>query len=572
MNVFDDKVFGNGSNYVYYQRLAEDTHFRSAPRIYMRGITKAGQYRDIINNINLNIVGALRSQAAAEREKEINVMRRIAPNINYNNMSIIELINQMNQLIGLRDQYQQYLKYLRDIYPTSNHKNAKNMSPVVSSYISTRLISLINSRYITDFENALLAAVTKNANSTEIKRIAGQFAQKVTDDLLSNVDNITSDLLYDLGKTNYTLGDEYLIWKDFFDKVNSDLNLRNKFITDIMRRFGLQEKTAKAIKMVRDKEVKTSKKAIRTVIEATAAPQGGYIYEVIAEMMQGFAIGSSISTSRLSDKGTTDLLTASVDFQYENLVKEKLVELESGTGDKAQAVQKLTEFTEFLKNNVGDGFIIYGNAKSYRLDRLSDLTGYFDGGTRNIQQLPSVMASYNIPISQDTVELVINTIPGAILEGDTTVQEFLTEALAGQVAKLLFDDWTTIGDSSGSFDAIHVFNLSGVTVPLSYLLEKLADAAEEAAGDLLNHPNAYIQVQFNLPSDIKFREPSQTTHFIQDQIRIERQTGKKRGRGNGGLQLAWDAQRDEALASTFGINFLSNFNTLLSQLTSQLGI
>jgi len=31
------------------------------------------------------------------------------------------------------------------------------------------------------------------------------------------------------------------------------------------------------------------------------------------------------------------------------------------------------------------------------------------------------MAQYDIPITEDTVELIINTIPGAILEGNNTV-------------------------------------------------------------------------------------------------------------------------------------------------------
>ena len=562
MNVFKDKLFGNGSNYVYYQRLAEDTQYKSSPIIYMKAMATTSRYNDIIRRLNLNIVTSLKTQAAAEKQKEINVLRRIAPNIDYDNMSPIELINQINKLIGLGDQYENYLRYLKNQYPKSD-RSAKNMSPVVSSYMSTKIASIINREYIDDLKNTIGGMIAANGSSSQIKQAAEEFANKVTEDFISDTNNITTELLTYASNVGYTLGEENKVWKNLFDQINSDTSMKSSFIADVMQRFGLKEKVIKAYNLIHSKKYKTHKGAMRKAIELTAAPQGGYIYEVITRFMQGFGVGSDISTSRISDKGTTDLLTAKVEFDYQDIVKQKVSELEYGVNDKAEAVEKMTQFTEFLKNNVGEGFIIYGNAKSYKLDRLSDMEGYFQGGTRNIQQLPSFMAQYDIPITEDTVELIINTIPGAILEGNNTVQEFLTEALAGQVAKLLFDDWTTIGDSAGSFDAIHVFNLSGITVPLSFLLSKMAEAAEQAGEELLTHSNSYVQVQFNLPSEIKFRESRQTTEFIEE-LKLENKSG--------GLQKAWEAQREEALKSTFGINFLSNFNQLLHQLMDSLGI
>lgn len=569
MSVFDDKVFGNGGNYVYYQRLATDEHFKDASMVYLKAMAKNQQYREIIQSINLNIVGSLRAQAAAEKQKEINVLRRIAPNVNYNSMSPIELINQINKLIGLRDRYEDYLKYIRDWYPKTQ---AKNMSPVVSSYMSTKIATIINTNYIDDLKNTIGQMVAANGDSGQIRAAAERFANRIIEDFIADTNNITTELLTYASNVGYTLGEENKVWEDIFNQINSDTSMKSSFIADVMQRFGLKEKVVKAYNLIHSGKYKTHKGAMRKAIELTAAPQGGYIYEVISHFMQGFGVGSDISTSRISDKGTADLLTAKVEFDYQDIVRQKVSELEYGVNDKAEAVEKMTQFTEFLKNNVGEGFIIYGNAKSYKLDRLSNMEGYFQGGTRNIQQLPSFMAQYDIPISSDTVELIINTIPGAILEGDTSVQEFLTEALAGQVAKLLFDDWTTIGDSVGSFDAIHVFNLSGITVPLSYLLEKLADAAAMASNDLLNHPNAYIQIQFNLPSYIMFPTSDITTDFIRENIAKDLNNGIKKGRGNGRLQQAWDEQRREALRSTFGVNFLSNFNSLLNELMVSLGI
>jgi len=61
MNVFKDKLFGNGSNYVYYQRLAEDTQYKSSPIIYMKAMATTSRYNDIIRRLNLNIVTSLKT-------------------------------------------------------------------------------------------------------------------------------------------------------------------------------------------------------------------------------------------------------------------------------------------------------------------------------------------------------------------------------------------------------------------------------------------------------------------------------------------------------------------------------
>jgi hypothetical protein len=50
--------------------------------------------------------------------------------------------------------------------------------------------------------------------------------------------------------------------------------------------------------------------------------------------------------------------------------------------------------------------------------------------------------------------------------------------LAQDVAYMLFDDYTTIGDTGSGGKAIHVMNLNGIMMPLSVVLSLLADAIE----------------------------------------------------------------------------------------------
>jgi len=61
--------------------------------------------------------------------------------------------------------------------------------------------------------------------------------------------------------------------------------MKSSFIADVMQRFGLKEKVIKAYNLIHSKKYKTHKGAMRKAIELTAAPQGGYIYEVITRFM-----------------------------------------------------------------------------------------------------------------------------------------------------------------------------------------------------------------------------------------------------------------------------------------------
>lgn len=573
MNIFKDTKIGDGNHYVYYQRLEEDGRFKT---ILKKTNAAINRYTNQINNINLDIPSLLRSQATAEKAKEIQILKELSPNnnINFDNMPPEELINQLNEFMGLgKGIYEKYLEYLRDIYPTTQ---GINISPVVTSYMSNELASLINKKYGNSFVQSIANLIRNNASNEQIEEYSKKLAEQIEKDFINNDNNMTSQLLEKIGRTNQTLGEEYMVWEKLFNSINNDLNIRNEFIISIFSSFNLQNKIENTIKNLKKANTtKGIKNALRIKITSNSAQTGGLMYEAVNAAMQGLAFKGKnaqvYSTSRLSNKGTTDMMTLfseSITFDLQPVIEQKIAQLTTGKQTKEEAIKQVTEFTHFLKTKLSNGFIIYGNDKSYKLSSLKAGSGYFQGGRRKIEQLPTFMKQYNISITDETVDLVINTIPKAILEGNTTVQNFLTQALAGQVAKLLFDDWTTIGDQTGNFNAIHVFHLSGIMVPLSYLLQKMAEAAEQALNNLIDHPSAYFQVNFDLPSIIKYPDSRKTTADI---IAWKR-AGEKLSNGEKSyLHKAWNVQRDEALDSTFGIDFLSNFNQLINQLLVSLG-
>jgi hypothetical protein len=69
--------------------------------------------------------------------------------------------------------------------------------------------------------------------------------------------------------------------------------------------------------------------------------------------------------------------------------------------------------------------------------------------------------------------------------------------LAQDVAYMLFDDFTTIGNVSSSGNAIHVMNLNGIMMPLSVFLSMLADAIESVKEEDLRR---LVNVSINAPA------------------------------------------------------------------------
>ena len=214
----------------------------------------------------------------------------------------------------------------------------------------------------------------------------------------------------------------------------------------------------------------------------------------------------------------------------------------SNEGSKrVQNILAANKATAWLTENSTDyNFIMYTNAKNY--DIGSSFKGFKSGTAVNMKNLSSVMAQ--IPSMSS---IAVDTLIGALLQfgagaiGTDAQREAILHSLAGAMAYFLFDDFASLvseGNES-SFNAIHLFWLSGFYIPLSFFLEVCADAIKlgwEKTDD-------YFQFKLDSPS-IKYGE-----------IPLEEYT-----------QEMWYTQRQEALNNTtLTFTFLSSFKSLMTQ-------
>ena len=68
------------------------------------------------------------------------------------------------------------------------------------------------------------------------------------------------------------------------------------------------------------------------------------------------------------------------------------------------------------------------------------------------------------------IGVMLNTARGAV-GANSNLRGTINDAIARDFAYLLFDDFNTIGrDMTHGVNGIHIFNLNGVMIPLSFLL------------------------------------------------------------------------------------------------------
>ena len=164
---------------------------------------------------------------------------------------------------------------------------------------------------------------------------------------------------------------------------------------------------------------------------------------------------------------------------------------------RANAVRYYEELGQRL-STMSEGFIIYENLKSYSSYKGGKIGNFHTGADIPLYAYASVAAAAGM--SGDFITALMNLIPGALGEGN---REAAIEAIASTVAYLLFDDVATIGKSyqqvGVSGRAVHVFNLSGIYVPLSVFLYKFGSQLST-----LGTPSSFVNAHVSTPSGVMY--------------------------------------------------------------------
>lgn len=527
--------------YVFYQRLNAPESQKNWKNLYQSAMNDFSSMESNIKKVKYSdIANELIRAGGAEQNKERQLIRD-SFGININNISLKEypkFINTINELMGLKSQYQKLLKKLKT-------NKGKERSKTAASYFDGYLVTAISERLRRFID-------TKTATSIIINGDYNKWTQKLTE----IIDLAIEDAIKKMSQQKDIIDDEETtIWSEAILLLQKTNNQLNQFKNDIFKRYNLhnvikntfewqtkryqeKKKTTRGLSTEVKKSTKLTERGNRSV--------SGFVQEYVVNSIQSIGKGGTLK-SNIVKTDNVYLFSSSLDIDLDNLFQQLN---NSITGRSLEENRKIIEnfYVNYL-DKISDGFIIYENVKNYS---LGDSFEGFSGETKqHLSELPSILDNIGLNINgKELVSLLYNTISGSIGEGKKDyIREQVRLTTSAAIANFLFDDWKTIGKSGDR--AIHIFNLDGVLIPLSYLLISMG----EAINNIQRSPSQYFKITFNLPKEIKYFPKSSGDE------KIELEEGQS-------IYDYWKWQKqDVEKNSTFSIKFLANFKSLIKQLS-----
>ena len=261
---------------------------------------------------------------------------------------------------------------------------------------------------------------------------------------------------------------------------------------------------------------------------------------------KGFDMSAVVAGSTKSKSSNTDVITIggqgvtemmSADLLMQAQIDVDAVTQEIGIKERERLIAQ--RFSELLDQHIKDGFVVYESTKAYTINDGR----FFQGTSYNLDSLRSLLKEMKVTNAMRFLTTVMNTAQGAIFDDKKQlIQANASAALSQGVANMLFDDFKTIGNNPGSNTALHIFRLTEIVVPLSFLLLKTAHAMREG----IKNARQYVKINFTLGRRLYSNEDYE------------------RGMDPMASRERWNKQKEENL-NTFNvtIDFLGNFAQLL---------
>lgn len=543
-------TFQMKDNYVFYQRLDDDNAAQAHiwKKVYTTAMNEFGNYTQFFNTVDSNMIGnTLINQGYAEQRKELSFLSQTF-GISDKSISIDEYpkyINLINELIGMKDDYKALLNYLDE------NKNK-------SSNINKEIVD----RFNTIFQPILTQNIRSFLNTKNSAALINYSREKWDEEIKDRVSKSLKEAIEQLLTMNDISVIEKQLWTRILNLLNETNQQFQQLRSDIMKRYGLN----KAI----DSIYKWQKGNIKNGVNSTKGLSdklsnsfkmnkgkysniSGMLNEYIGSIAGTYIIGESGTTMSRAVIGTniarTDAITVysnSGSINVQNIANALNKEMNE-SNSLADAERIIDDFYNGYLSKIDNIFIQYENIKFSSINK--NFSGFHGGRAQPLRALPSYLDSMGANINgEELVSALYNTIPGAIGQDvGGQLKKNTSLALSELMANFLFDDWQGIGNVGGV--GIHMFRLSNVLVPLSYLLIAVGSAVLK----IINNPESYFKVNFNLPSSILYPDP---INPFDNSI---------------GIKGYWDEQRQAVVAgSTYSVRFLGNFKSIISSLLNSL--
>ena len=534
MAVFEGHAKSLSQLYVFYQRLNTDGFY-----------PKLGQY---VSNACSRILGqtqkykadssAARSQAQAEFTKEKALLiQKFGVTISFDyyqsHKDFKEVIDALNAAINLKEIYQRNVQLI---------KTTKGMKGVYTWYPTyfMQAWQVYWPKIKSSFENRF-----KHGGE------AGVILSEVLDIYLPDICVLGIEKMFDGPEVEASSIDPQLknAYKALISQIGT-IQQAGSVANQIYNAYQLGELKTNLMEslQITNGRIYASeiKPKVRQIVSKDIHSRGGLsmeamenaVFSLVAEGLSGV---SGITTSKAIHSGKTQIKAdniLTININPDIVAKT----LEQAGANREENIKALTELGIKL-NNLDDGFIVYSSDKNYSLNK--NFSGF---GAGSLGASAEKFLS-NIYKNSDSMNALIGAIQqlgkGAMMEGQRAEFE---ELLAQDIAYMLFDDYSTIGQVSAGGQAIHIMNLNGIMIPMSVILSLLADAIDSLETSGPEGIRRIVSVNISAPAILYPTDADQKAAHPNDSM------------------AAWNQQRQYALDNTkISASFLRNFSSIISQ-------
>ena len=425
------------------------------------------------------IASNLRAQARNEAQKDIKLLNTYFGG-NYSLDDVYdkqfgkELTIALNEALNLKDIFQR--NYDRIVNEKGDGRAAKvTISSVMESYVITEIRNswpticnhILNRLAESNGEYSIAKAVEEEFNSPYIEKVIGRALDKA------------------LASPTWTGGTDNP-FKELVDYLNAHKDRRNYIIAKMWQYLGIDKLKQNMIENITNSEqlknFKNSRK--NSKVNLTTSIKGGVQQGLMAEALSQVISEASIKLNTGNSKFTTEQV-GSIGAKPDVVVGFQL-NVDTITGimtnnrfngaDREMNRKRFIEVNEHLKR-LNKGMIIYSNVKDYALGQNFKRRGGFStGGDMKLDTYANIMKKTK---ASEFIGAIANAMDEAVF-GDEKHRQAILEMITQDMANFLFDDVFTVGkEMTDGATAIHLMNLDGVYIPVSYLLLLLAEAFEQ---------------------------------------------------------------------------------------------
>ena len=534
MSAFVGHAKSLAEQYVFYKRLYDD-HPIMAKYVNNAGFRILKQTQKYKANSS-----TVRAQAEAEFQKEKQLLlQHFKVNLNFDyyggainaREGFKEVIDALNETLNLKDIYERNIQLI---------KNTKGMKAVYS-YYPTYFIKAFEERW-PDLRKEIVKQIKSDFDIVQVLDVL--LDKYLPDICVLGIIKMLDGPEVESQKIDPQLRDAY---KELVSQIG-DVQTAGSVANQIYNAYQLDELKRVLIESISANPSKingnTLKAKAKTSVSKNIHSRGGLSQEAIETavfslvydgLSRNFDVSGGVIHSGSKEIKADNIIAIGIDTDFIEIA------LEQAGGNRDKNIAALTELGNRLKD-LNDGFIVYSSDKNYTLN--NNFAGFHAGS------LGATAADFLGNVYKNSSSL--NTLIGALQQlGEGAIlhnhEDDFEELLAQDIAFMLFDDYSTIGQKNTGGNAIHIMNLNGILVPMSVILTLLADAIDSIKED----PKAVRRIV-----NVNIEAPKVLYSTNQEQIEAFPQNPHG----------AWEYQRQVALDNTkISATFLRNFSSLISQ-------